>query len=98
MVTRLSIAASLLLAACGSYANSKIVKVDGVEHEVRQLPGVETWQAFLNRPSWDDMLGSVNARLQSNNVKAIELATGCTVDPMSVRHTMTNITSAAVNC
>ena len=99
----LSLISSMLLSGCAegvaqNFEGGKAVMIEGVEHGVRPLPsGPNVYQAFLNQPTIDDMLGTVNPDVSRRNVLAIEAVTGCKVALTSIQNDQ-NYTMAAVEC
>lgn len=95
-MTRTILVSALILGACtrmDQYYDGKVVEVDGRDFLVRQL-STGSYQALPNEP---EMTWHVDAAIWSQNVRAIEDATGCKVDPNSVS-SRDSQTIAAVNC
>lgn len=79
------------------YPDSKLVTVDGIEFAVSPaLNQPDTYKSIPNDPKQHSLL-FINPMTAVRNVKAIELATGCTVYKESVKNG-DNVTFAAVDC
>lgn len=96
----LTVLALVGLAGCQGvssyFPNSKVVTVDGTEYMVRPLSSKNSWQASPNRPTGASLM-LIDPTIYVGNVKAIEVATGCTVFREAVQNSDNN-TIAAVNC
>ncbi|MBK4215566.1 hypothetical protein JJJ17_06470 [Paracoccus caeni] len=90
------VAAVLIASACTTmdqYFDGKVVTVDGAEYLVRETrPG--TYQAMPNDPK---ITWNLDASVWPKNVRAIEIATGCKVNPAAVKNGDQN-TIATVDC